>query len=68
MPFWLVRLMAVLTQSPNLRAAGDMMAYFEKVGELGDPSEANTLLGAPSITLDQWLAAEKAATAARPGL
>jgi hypothetical protein len=33
-----------------------MMAYFEKVGEMGDPAEANGPLGRPAITLDQWLA------------
>lgn len=60
MPFWLVRLMAALTRSSELRFAGEMMAYFEKIGELGDPSEANALLGAPATTLDQWLATEKA--------
>jgi hypothetical protein len=33
----------------------EMMAYFEKVGEPGDPAEANQLLGAPETTLDQWI-------------
>lgn len=28
---------------------------FEKVGEKGDPTEANALLGAPEFTLDDWL-------------
>jgi hypothetical protein len=31
------------------------MAYFDKVGELGDPTEANQLLGAPTTTLDAWI-------------
>jgi len=31
-----------------------LIDYFDKVGELGDPTEANALLGAPAITLDEW--------------
>ena len=58
MPFWLVNLMAMLTRSPELKGAGEMMSYFEKVGEMGDPAEANDLLGAPEITLDRWLERE----------
>jgi hypothetical protein len=30
------------------------MRYFSKVTEIGEPDEANQLLGAPSITLEQW--------------
>lgn len=33
-----------------------MYACFEKAGQLGDPAEANQLLGAPKITLREWLA------------
>lgn len=32
-----------------------LMDYFQKVGEPGDPTEANRLLGAPETTLDAWL-------------
>jgi hypothetical protein len=31
------------------------MDYFEKVGEMGDPSEANAVLGAPGTTLAEWI-------------
>jgi hypothetical protein len=31
-----------------------LIAYFDKVGELGNPTEADALLGPPSITLDNW--------------
>jgi uncharacterized protein YbjT (DUF2867 family) len=58
MPFWLVNLMAAFTRSPELKGAGALMSYFEKVGEMGDPAEANDLLGAPEITLDRWLERE----------
>lgn len=59
MPFWLVKILATVTGDRGLRGAGEMMSYFEKVGERGDPTEANRILGAPAITLDMWLARRK---------
>lgn len=38
-----------------MKFGADLAAYFDRVGELGDPSEANDLLGAPTTTLDDWL-------------
>jgi uncharacterized protein YbjT (DUF2867 family) len=49
------RFLGVVTRNPMLRFAGALMAYFDRVGELGDPSEANELLGAPTTTLDAWI-------------
>ena len=40
-----------------------LMAYFEKAGEPGDPTEANQLLGAPATTLEAWMAARGAGAA-----
>lgn len=60
MPIWLAKLMGTLTRNEMLKYASDLMAYFEKVGELGDPAEANRLLGAPTTTLDAWIAQRKA--------
>jgi uncharacterized protein YbjT (DUF2867 family) len=60
MPFWLVKLLATATRNSELKAAGEMMAYFEKVGEeSSNPSSDICLLGRPSITLDQWLESKK---------
>ena len=60
MPFWLVRLMATLTRDQGLKGVEELLSYFEKVGErtsnLGDDS---CILGAPTITLDQWLERRK---------
>ncbi|MEJ2204665.1 MAG: hypothetical protein P8170_11180 [Gemmatimonadota bacterium] len=39
----------------RLRFAAGLMAYFDRVGELGDPSEANELLGPPTTTLEEWI-------------
>lgn len=55
MPTWLATVMGVLTRNDMLKFASDLMAYFDKVGELGDPAEAHNLLGAPTITLDEWI-------------
>ncbi len=54
-PAWLLRAMAVLTRNRLLEHALDLMAYFERVGELGDPGDANRLFGPPETTLEAWL-------------
>ncbi len=37
------------------------MKYYAKVGDIGDPKDANEILGAPKITLDEWLEKKKSA-------
>jgi len=61
MPCWLLRLIARFRGSAELRAGVDIVSYLEKVGERGDPAEANAILGAPQVTLDQWLQMQKTA-------
>jgi hypothetical protein len=39
----------------------ELMAYFQQAGEPGDPAEADVLLGAPTTTLEAWIAQQKAA-------
>ncbi len=56
MSIFKARLVGFVTGNRKLRAAADLMGYFEKVGEPGDPTEANEMLGAPTTTLDAWLA------------
>jgi hypothetical protein len=60
-PYWLLRVMAWIRRDELLRRGVEMIAYLEKVGERGDPSEANAILGAPQITLNQWLEMQKTA-------
>ena len=55
MPIEAAKATAASTGNDILAYFANMMTYFEKVGELGDPTEANQLLGAPTITLDQWI-------------
>lgn len=57
LPTWLGRVLAVATRNRQLAFASKLMAYFDRVGEPGDPTEANRVLGAPTTTLDEWLAA-----------
>lgn len=57
MPLGMTQLIARVTGNGQLLAACRLMAYFDKIGveAVGDPAEANAILGAPCITLDQWL-------------
>jgi uncharacterized protein YbjT (DUF2867 family) len=54
LPAWMAKLLGLLTRHDQLKFAVSLMAYFDKVSELGDPTEANQLLGEPTITLDAW--------------
>ena len=51
---WQARLIAKLTGRKPLAYVTRLIAFYDKVVELGDPTEANALYGAPSITLDEW--------------
>jgi hypothetical protein len=62
MPVDVARDMAEASGNEGLRFYAEMMAYFEKVGEPGDPTEANRILGAPKTTLDEWIGLRKAGT------
>jgi uncharacterized protein YbjT (DUF2867 family) len=55
MPIETANAVAGSTGNDMLKFFAALMAYFEKVGEMGDPADANRLLGAPSTTLDDWL-------------
>jgi len=60
MPFGLVKLLATLTGDQRLKGAGELLSYFEKVGErTSNPGDDSCILGAPTITLDQWLEMRK---------
>lgn len=60
MPFWLVKLLATITRNQELKGIGELMSYFEKVGEQSNNvADDNCILGAPTITLDLWLKQRK---------
>ena len=60
MPFWLVKLLATITSNRELKGVGEMMSYFEKVGEWRNLPEINEALGVPRMTLDMWLQKNRA--------
>ena len=62
MPIEAARASAEATGNQMLGFFAGLMAYFEQVGEPGDPTEANELLGAPATTLEAWIAARAAAS------
>jgi hypothetical protein len=64
MPFWLVKLLAALTRNHELKFAGELMAYFDKVGEGNKAASIDSILGAPTTTLDMWLERRKASLSA----
>ncbi len=61
MPFWLVRLLATFTRSQELKVVGEMMSYFEKVGE-GAQTEVDSMLARQrSLWIGGWSAERHAA-------
>jgi uncharacterized protein YbjT (DUF2867 family) len=59
MKLWQAQLVAKLTRKRELAGASSLIAYFDKVREMGDPTEANALLGSPSTTFDEWVRIQK---------
>ncbi|MEJ2262154.1 MAG: hypothetical protein P8X95_01825 [Anaerolineales bacterium] len=55
MPIEAARAAAASTGNTFLQIFPEMMDYFKRAGEPGDPTEANRLLGAATITLDEWM-------------
>ena len=53
-PIWFLSLMGKVSFNAKLQFIVELMKYFEKTSDGGDPTEANTLLGAPTTTLEQW--------------
>ncbi len=54
-PFSVLKIIGFITGNRMLMDAVKMFQYFEKTRELGDPTEANELLGKPEITLEKWM-------------
>jgi uncharacterized protein YbjT (DUF2867 family) len=61
-PLWMAKLIARATGNTRMLEGSRLMAYFDKIGieVVGDPAEANAILGAPETTLDQWIAIQEA--------
>jgi len=59
-PYWLANFIATITRNKEMKFGIKLLSFCEKVGEGGDPREANRILGVPKITLDEWLKQRKA--------
>jgi NAD(P)-dependent dehydrogenase (short-subunit alcohol dehydrogenase family) len=55
LPVAAARALASESGDPMLSMTAEVMAYFDAAEELGDPTEANAILGAPTTTLAQWI-------------
>ena len=65
LPLPLMALVDRLVLRGKLRDTLDLMRVIQRVGERGDPTEANRLLGAPATTLRQWCEQRRARGAGR---
>ena len=54
MPLWFMSAVDALLMRAQLRGTIQLMRVMQRVGQRGDPSEANEVLGAPTTTLRQW--------------
>jgi uncharacterized protein YbjT (DUF2867 family) len=52
---WQARLIGRLTRNPSLGAVARLVGYFDRTEEHGDPAEANSILGKPTLTLQEWI-------------
>ena len=60
MPLWLMSVVDALLMRGQLRSTLRLMRVMQRVGERGDPSVANEVLGAPTTTLRQWCEKQRA--------
>jgi uncharacterized protein YbjT (DUF2867 family) len=55
MPYWLATIISTISGKKEMKVISNWMAAFEKIGEKGDPTDSNEILGAPRIKLEDWL-------------
>lgn len=56
---WQARIVARLLRNPSPAGATKLIPYLDVAGGHGDPSQADALYGAPSITQDAWFGMPK---------
>ena len=54
LPLWFMDVVDTLFLGKQMRRTLQMMQVLQRTGEIGDPSEANRILGAPTTTLRVW--------------
>lgn len=55
MPIWFGKMLAMMMRSASMKDFVQMMAYFEKSPKVSQPNGAESILGAPSMTMSDWL-------------
>ena len=55
MPIWFGKMLAMMMRSAPMKDFVQMMAYFEKSPKVSQPNGAESILGAPSMTMNDWL-------------
>lgn len=55
MPIWFGKMLAMMMRSAPMKDFVQMMAYFEKSPKVSQPNGAESILGAPSMTMSDWL-------------
>ena len=60
LPLGFMSIIDALFMRGQLRSTLQLMKVTERVGERGDPSEANRALGAPPTTLRRWCEKQRA--------
>ncbi len=53
-PIWLMSLIGRASFNAELQFIAELMRFFDKVGEGGNPAVTNKLLGTPTTTLNHW--------------
>jgi uncharacterized protein YbjT (DUF2867 family) len=59
LPIWAAKIMATVMRSDRFIFFTEIMTYFDKVGEMGDAAETNSILGPAKTTLDTWIEQRK---------
>ncbi len=59
-PLWMMSMVDTLFLGKKMRRILQIMQVLQRSGELGDPSEANRLLGAPTTTFRAWCEQQRA--------
>lgn len=67
-PFWVMSLLDSLFLGRQMRRTVQTMQVLQHYGELGDPTEANRLLGAPTTTLRAWCEQQRPPRSGRPNI
>ena len=68
MPLWLMSIVDAAFMRRQLRSTLQLMRVMQRVGERGDPSEANEMLGAPTTTLRQWCEEQRVRSSEQRGV